>query len=83
VRTGQAELPLIVTVSRHAHRERMEENVNRTLLHTGWTVRSAGGPPAPAYEDATRTPVTATVPGCVHTDLMEAGLVPDPFDADN
>ncbi|MEO3756101.1 glycoside hydrolase family 2 protein [Streptomyces sp. B6B3] len=61
----------------------MEENVNRTLLHTGWTLRSAGGPPAPAHQDATRTPVAATVPGCVHTDLMEAGLVPDPFDADN
>src|SRR5262245_24287363 len=26
---------------------------------------------------------TATVPGCVHTDLREAGAIPDPFWADN
>lgn len=25
----------------------------------------------------------ARVPGCVHLDLMEAGLIPDPFDRDN
>jgi beta-mannosidase len=25
----------------------------------------------------------ATVPGCVHTDLMAAGIIPDPFHADN
>ncbi len=25
----------------------------------------------------------AMVPGCVHTDLMAAGLIPDPFDRDN
>jgi beta-mannosidase len=44
-------------------------------LGRGWTLtqhrRSDG---APAIE-----PVAATVPGCVHTDLLDAGLIPDPF----
>ncbi|TDD49760.1 glycoside hydrolase family 2 protein [Kribbella antibiotica] len=34
-------------------------------------------------EAADRAPVTATVPGEVHTDLLAAGLIPDPFDGDN
>ncbi|WP_105968700.1 glycoside hydrolase family 2 protein [Streptomyces geranii] len=38
-----------------------------TPLTEGWTVRHEGG----------RLP--ATVPGCVHTDLLAAGVVPDPF----
>ncbi|MFF5122096.1 glycosyl hydrolase 2 galactose-binding domain-containing protein, partial [Dactylosporangium aurantiacum] len=46
-------------------------------LHTGWTLRAAG--PAP-HGDA---PVPATVPGCVHTDLLAAGLIPDPYLDDN
>ncbi|WP_241562589.1 glycoside hydrolase family 2 protein [Streptomyces hoynatensis] len=57
--------------------------MDRTLLHTGWTLRSAGGPPAPGFEAATGTAVAAEVPGCVHTDLIGAGLIPDPFDGDN
>ncbi len=28
-------------------------------------------------------PIPATVPGCVHTDLLAAGLIPDPFYRDN
>ncbi|MEV4510808.1 glycoside hydrolase family 2 protein [Dactylosporangium sp. NPDC049525] len=42
-------------------------------LHAGWTLRSAG--PVPHGDG----PVPATVPGCVHTDLLAAGLIPDPY----
>ncbi|RPF20209.1 glycoside hydrolase family 2 protein [Myceligenerans xiligouense] len=55
-------------------------------LHHGWTVRCAGGPvPGPlARALAAEGPgVPATVPGTVHTDLMAAGLVPDPYLDDN
>jgi beta-mannosidase len=41
-------------------------------LHDGWTVSGA---------DHSRVP--ATVPGCVHTDLLTAGLIPDPYLDDN
>ncbi|MFI6829068.1 glycoside hydrolase family 2 protein [Kribbella sp. NPDC050241] len=44
-----------------------------------WTVRAAAGP----VPEGIRTPVAATVPGEVHTDLLAAGLIPDPFDGDN
>ncbi|HVX46396.1 MAG TPA: hypothetical protein VHC49_21060 [Mycobacteriales bacterium] len=39
-------------------------------LHDGWTVQAVG---------ASDEPVTATVPGCVHTDLLAAGRIPDPY----
>jgi beta-mannosidase len=48
----------------------------KTDLHTGWTVRAAGGPVPPEIAAA---PVPATVPGTVHTDLLDAGLIPDPY----
>jgi beta-mannosidase len=38
-------------------------------LHEGWTLRQVGEP----------EPVPATVPGCVHTDLLAAGRIPDPY----
>ncbi|MFJ9519994.1 glycoside hydrolase family 2 protein [Kitasatospora sp. NPDC101801] len=38
-----------------------------TPLDQGWTLHHAGN----------RLP--AAVPGCVHTDLLDAGLIPDPF----
>ncbi|MEV4411752.1 glycoside hydrolase family 2 protein [Catellatospora sp. NPDC049609] len=41
-------------------------------LHHGWQV-SAGDTPVPVDR------VPATVPGCVHTDLLAAGLIPDPY----
>jgi beta-mannosidase len=47
-------------------------------LHAGWTVRPAGGESIIGTE-----PVPATVPGCVHTDLLAAGLIPDPYLDDN
>ncbi len=45
-------------------------------LHHGWEV-SARNTPVPVSR------VPATVPGCVHTDLLAAGLIPDPFLDDN
>ncbi|GAA5183692.1 glycoside hydrolase family 2 protein [Rugosimonospora acidiphila] len=47
-------------------------------LHDGWTLTAAESTPIGAA-----SPVPATVPGCVHTDLMDAGLIPDPFLDDN
>ncbi len=47
-------------------------------LHDGWTLHHAGEPndvPA-ALRDRE---VPAAVPGCVHTDLLSAGLIPDPY----
>ena len=41
-------------------------------LHEGWTLRPVGGP-LPA--GLTGEPLPATVPGCVHTDLLRAGLI--------
>ncbi len=48
-------------------------------LHDGWTLhqhRRAEG--APAVE-----PIPATVPGGVFTDLLAAGVIPDPFESTN
>ncbi len=45
-------------------------------LHDGWTVRAVGGP---VPQDVAGRAVPATVPGCVHLDLMAAGLIPDPY----
>ncbi|HEY0000832.1 MAG TPA: glycoside hydrolase family 2 TIM barrel-domain containing protein [Actinoplanes sp.] len=54
--------------------------MKRTDLHEGWTVRSAGGPvPAAIAAGAHR----ATVPGTVHTDLLAAELIPDPYTGAN
>ena len=47
------------------------------LLHTGWTVGPDGGP-VPEHVLAAG-PVPAVVPGTVHTDLLAAGLIPDPY----
>ncbi|MGG7464837.1 glycoside hydrolase family 2 protein [Plantibacter sp. YIM 135347] len=55
--------------------------ITRTALVTGWTLRLADG------ADATNVPthvvealpIPATVPGTVHTDLLAAGLIPDPY----
>lgn len=52
---------------------------NRTL-HDGWALRAAAGP-APANIAALSVP--ASVPGVVHLDLMNAGLIPDPYLDDN
>lgn len=54
--------------------------MERTTLDGTWTVEAVHGP---AQADAHREPVAANVPGCVHTDLLRAGRIPDPFDGDN
>ncbi|MFD6415821.1 glycoside hydrolase family 2 protein [Streptomyces sp. NPDC060194] len=45
-------------------------------LHAGWTLRC---------EDSARDirELPASVPGCVHTDLLRAGLIDDPYFAEN
>ncbi|MET9224406.1 glycoside hydrolase family 2 protein [Lentzea sp. NPDC003310] len=47
--------------------------MTRTELHQGWTVRAVGESRIGARV------VPAAVPGCVHTDLLAAGLIPDPY----
>ncbi|MET7418626.1 glycoside hydrolase family 2 protein [Dactylosporangium sp. NPDC005555] len=42
-------------------------------LHSGWTLR------APSPDAPVPAAVPAAVPGCVHTDLLAAGLIPDPY----
>jgi beta-mannosidase len=52
-----------------------------TQLHHNWTVRSVAGPVPADVARAGRIP--ATVPGAVHTDLLAAGLIEDPYLDDN
>lgn len=49
-------------------------------LHEGWTLRAAGGPAPAEIADVV---VPAQVPGCVHVDLLAAGLIPDPYQGVN
>ncbi len=51
----------------------------RVTLHDGWTVRAVGDVP----DSIARRAIPATVPGCVHLDLMAAGLIPDPYLGEN
>jgi beta-mannosidase len=46
-------------------------------LTSGWTVRAVGGT-VPTHVAAWAA-VPAQVPGCVHLDLLAAGLIPDPY----
>jgi beta-mannosidase len=50
-------------------------------LHEGWTLTP--GPDADVPAAVMAGPVRATVPGCVHTDLLAAGLIPDPYEGEN
>jgi beta-mannosidase len=53
-------------------------------LHDGWTLRPADGAVVSrAVRDATIGGIPAAVPGSVHTDLLAAGLIPDPYLDDN
>jgi beta-mannosidase len=45
-------------------------------LHDGWTVRVVAGP---APEQIAGQTVAASVPGSIHTDLLAAGLIADPY----
>ena len=55
---------------------RKNEPLPKTVieLDSGWQFREAGS-------DSDWMP--ASVPGCVHTDLLSAGVIPDPFFGEN
>ena len=61
--------------------KREDPVTRRQTLHEGWALRAVPGPQVPP-EVAGRS-VPATVPGCVHTDLLAAGLIEDPYLDDN
>jgi beta-mannosidase len=46
-------------------------------LDTGWTLHASSDQDVPEELRGRRVP--ATVPGCVHTDLLDEGLIPDPL----
>lgn len=54
--------------------------MHRLSLDGPWTLTAVAGP-LPAEFEGVEVP--AIVPGCVHTDLRRAELIPDPFDGDN
>ncbi|MCF3963151.1 glycoside hydrolase family 2 protein [Streptomyces fuscigenes] len=49
------------------HADHGDTSLRAVSLHEGWTLRHEG------------RALPAQVPGCVHTDLISAGVVPDPF----
>ena len=53
---------------------------NQRRLHDGWQVQAVSGP---VPENVRGLSIAATVPGSVHTDLMAAGLIVDPYLDDN
>ncbi|MCI4064670.1 glycoside hydrolase family 2 protein [Micromonospora sp. R77] len=55
--------------------------MSQHALHEGWVLRAVPGPQVPP--EIADQAVPATVPGCVHTDLLAAGLIPDPYLDDN
>ncbi|MGW1057490.1 glycoside hydrolase family 2 protein [Micromonospora rubida] len=55
--------------------------MTRHPLPEGWVLRAVPGPQVPP--EIVDRAVPATVPGCVHTDLLAAGLIPDPYTDDN
>ena len=57
--------------------------MNRQLLVGGWTLRHVDGPVPDDLAVGLGAPFPATVPGCVHTDLLAAGLIGDPYLDDN
>ncbi|WP_265521933.1 glycoside hydrolase family 2 protein [Oerskovia flava] len=65
-----------MTTTENPVTENLVPVASRRELHDGWTVTAVGGP-VPA--GAAVTAVPATVPGCVHTDLLAAGAIVDPY----
>jgi beta-mannosidase len=53
--------------------------VTSTSLTSGWTLSALDGDPGGSLP----AEIAATVPGCVHTDLLAAGLIDDPYRDDN
>ncbi|WP_425566111.1 glycosyl hydrolase 2 galactose-binding domain-containing protein, partial [Polymorphospora rubra] len=59
---------------------------NLRPLHDGWTLRAVPGTGEPGSgvpDGIAGVVLPATVPGCVHTDLLAAGRIPDPYLDDN
>ncbi|SED73822.1 glycoside hydrolase family 2 protein [Ruania alba] len=54
--------------------------MTRLPLHEGWTLRCTGGDAPTTISTAV---VPAQVPGSVHTDLLSAGLIEDPYLGEN
>ena len=52
--------------------------MNTRLLHADWLLTAVGNMDH-VPEDVKGKSIRATVPGCVHTDLLAAGLIPDPY----
>jgi beta-mannosidase len=52
----------------------------RTAIDGGWSVVASGGPGADTLAGRA---LPASVPGCVHTDLVADGAIPDPFLQEN
>jgi beta-mannosidase len=50
-----------------------------TSLNRDWTLRLVDGPVPSGPADRLHGAVPATVPGCVHADLLDEGLIPDPY----
>jgi beta-mannosidase len=57
--------------------------MKKILALKEWSLRRDPAGQLPSTLSDHNFPVPATVPGCVHTDLLNAGLIPDPFFADN
>lgn len=51
----------------------------KLFLHSGWTVRAVGGELESVPANIQEQWIPATVPGCVHTDLLAADLIKDPY----
>ena len=54
----------------------MEHSRKTRTLHDGWVVTAQAGP---IPNKVVGVEVPAKVPGCVHSDLLAGGLIPDPF----
>src|SRR5699024_6567098 len=54
-----------------------------TDLHTGWRLSAATDTAPERLRSALAESIPAQVPGCVHTDLLAAGLIDDPYLDDN
>ncbi len=52
-------------------------SVRRVEIVNGWRARET--PPAGERRSLTVPEIPAVVPGCIHTDLLRAGAIPDPF----
>ncbi len=55
----------------------------KIMLREGWWLKPAPNSRGRLREVQFQNEIPARVPGCIHTDLRRANLIPDPFYADN